>query len=1414
MESLSRPPHRRKHSKNPYDDVFLSNGVEREALEAHEYAEIFSGSSSIPVLDLSDLDEQVGSGDFRSSKLDYSNIFGGFRNDDVAVPFEELFNRSAKKTKPRNPKEGRSPPQESDSSHLSEKPKMPSDKVPDQSADGAKKQFNLSFNKTNQRNKDPLNGKTHSAKLHTKEGRSPPQESDSSHLSEKLKTPSDEAPDQSADGAKKQFNLSFNKTNQQNTDSSNGKTRIAQLHTKEGRSPPQESGSSHLLEKPKTPSDKFPDQSADGAKKQFNLSFNKTNQQNTDPSNGKTHIAQLHTKEGRSPPQESDSSHLSEKPKTPSDEEPDQSADGAKKQFNLSFNKTNQRNTDSSNGKTHIAQLHAVPGFTYFVDGASRPQPATENCKTVNSLKHDVSRTWSFSGEVKDGLSHQKLHTTPDKSQSRPPPNLVPKKDAPEKDLGEGSPPYFGEDFDENSVAAASAAALKKAIDQAQESIRLAKMIMDRKKEGSQNKPRQRSSKKEKSKAKYKELEPTFTIFDGVDVKFTPSLIENEVFINAAKIEVERVWENISAAKEHRTNISGGDKLFSLAGSQGESVYIDENIELEKTDESVEAVEKTHSERADLPVLVANEGKPEILETNKGNLDQGEKAFYHAKGPEVDFELVGRALDTSQSMQELEKNVENVEKCRPTLDHAGPENKVEMVTSTPQRTRRQWNVLGEAAKLLGIRGQEEREDYMGDKGKQEAEEMLNVEHLTVLRSELESCNLGENKILGLVETKRESEIVSARKENGCIWKTYDDESNLWFESKEQLKEAMKEEVNICNFPEIEEGKKKVDEPEVDNQKQNHAHDGDELKLHVETEQNEVEEKCVDVPECEVSEIIETGTENCAEVQKSAVFYDSEEINYAEENRDKCQYEKHTDEAVDVNNSSANTISSESQTNDTSTVVSETQESSNVDLDNEPEEYQEVVQNDKENDNVPEVIETFSAVDDDKEDDDEMSGIESLRRVASEGIFIESKLKNAFDNISSDENKMEYVRVMDVDPEEELPEDVSETNRQNLPQVDASDIRTPEFDVADVSEQTSESDEGSVSTSSHENVNRLSVYEYEECAENTNDVTSNSEELKDEIKLVSNEEPKEMEKSTESEKSQENSLKTVNNKENPEKPDKDDYHQRIEAIKKGRAREKDRIVVERAIREARERAFAEARERAERAAVEKAAAEARQRAMAEAREKLDKANIEAKLKAERAAVERATAEARGRALEKAMSQKITLTEGRTAEKVCGSAKTNGLKHSFSSSDLENVTESAQRRKARLERHQRIMERAAKALAEKNMRDVLAQKEQAERNRLAESLDADIKRWATGKEKNMRALLSTLQYILGPDSGWQPIPLTEIVTTAAVKKAYRKATLYVHPDKLQQRGASIRQKYICEKVFDLLKAAWNRFNSDER
>ncbi|KAL6572755.1 hypothetical protein OROMI_013713 [Orobanche minor] len=1434
MESLSRvskPPHRRKHSttnsfslKNPYDDVFISNGGKTELLEAHEYAEIFSGSSSIPVIDLSGLDERVASGDCRSSKLDYSNIFGGFRNDDVAVPYEELFNGPAKKSKLRNST--------------------------------------------------------------------------------------------------------------------------------------QEACSLHPSGSPKRSSDEAPDQSVNGLKKQFNVSFNRTSQKNTDASNGKIHIAQLKAVPG----------------------------------FTCFVDGTpGQKKTEDSRTVTS-----AIPGFTYFVNGTPG-QKKTEDSRTVTSLKREVSRTWSFSAEVetvkdKGDLSHEKSHI-PNKSHnvndgnlksnlSKVPPlssfpsnisggkdprqsratYFVPKTDTSEESGGEFPPPYFGEDFEVNSVAAASAAALKKAIDQAQESIRLAKIIMDRKKEGYQNgsKPKSKGrrkvldkegkigydsygSKKNNIKEKYEELDPGVTISNGID-EFTRSLSHGDTFINAAKIEVERVWENVEAAKEHVTVFCGSRKLFSSNGSPRELVHIDEKVELEKTGENVE------TDKADFPLLVANEWKnanpasvkvgsnnsllpsvsmleshPQRLETSEDNLEESEVTVYQTKEPEVVAELVGRALNTSQMMQDLERNVEETEQCQATSEHAeGPEKKAERILDASQTTRGQEKVSGEAGKSLGITQEdevsEEEKNDIDDKGKQEPKEMFNVDHFTVLRSELdnfinETCNL-VNETPMQVETERKSELVSARKENGLIGETCDNEAHLWFESEEHLKEVLEDEIYETErvaSPEIGEVRKSINELEIDNENKNHAHDGDEPKFRAENEHNKIEERHMSTSEM--------GAKNStyeSEVLNSAVFCDSEEeTNYTlegagriEENHSDCRYEEdhyeeHIDEAVNANSSSASTIFTGAQDNDTSPIsetqeacnvgldneseeyqraISETQEACNVGLDNGSEEYQRYVKNCIENNTVSEVNEPFSAVDKDKnpghwfhlEDDNEMSGTETIRRIASDEVLPESKLHDAFNSLSSD-GKMENVRV--GDPEEELPEDedassttsskIHDVNQeymannieQNLPQVHASDIGTSEVDIADVSqlpEQTSESDEESVSTSSNENINGFSAHESEEFAENLSDMAPNNEQLQDDPELVSNErvfskeqsEPKETKKPMETKRAVERRLNTGNNKENligdtpmeekdtrgdPQNSDKNDYQQRIEAIKRGREREKDRIVVERAIREARERAFAEARERAERAAVERASSEAReraeraaverassearQRAMAEALEKLhlkppvDKASTEAKLKAERAAVERATVEARERALEKALSQKTTYTQGKTTDSG-GSSRNNGLKHSFSSSDLENGTESAQRRKARLERHQRIMERAAKALAEKNMRDLLVQKEQAERNRLAETLDADIKRWASGKEKNLRALLSTLQYILGSDSGWQPIPLTEIITTAAVKKAYRKATLYVHPDKLQQRGASIRQKYLCEKVFDLLKAAWNWFNSDER
>ncbi|PSS28916.1 Auxilin-related protein [Actinidia chinensis var. chinensis] len=106
-----------------------------------------------------------------------------------------------------------------------------------------------------------------------------------------------------------------------------------------------------------------------------------------------------------------------------------------------------------------------------------------------------------------------------------------------------------------------------------------------------------------------------------------------------------------------------------------------------------------------------------------------------------------------------------------------------------------------------------------------------------------------------------------------------------------------------------------------------------------------------------------------------------------------------------------------------------------------------------------------------------------------------------------------------------------------------------------------------------------------------------------------------------------------------------------------------------------------------------------------------------------------------------------------------------------------------------------------------------KEQLEKDIEMDLLDEEIRSWSAGKEANIRMLLSTLHHILWPDSGCYVIPLTNLVDSSQVKKAYQKARLCLHPDKLQQRGATIKQKYVADKAFSILQEAWAAYISQD-
>lgn len=93
--------------KSAYDGVFAAPiKFKAPSLSSsfEDYCEIFGGSaeasslgSSIPILEVPELNERKYLHDVRRSKLDYSKVFGGFANLDAAVPYEEVFGEHRRK---------------------------------------------------------------------------------------------------------------------------------------------------------------------------------------------------------------------------------------------------------------------------------------------------------------------------------------------------------------------------------------------------------------------------------------------------------------------------------------------------------------------------------------------------------------------------------------------------------------------------------------------------------------------------------------------------------------------------------------------------------------------------------------------------------------------------------------------------------------------------------------------------------------------------------------------------------------------------------------------------------------------------------------------------------------------------------------------------------------------------------------------------------------------------------------------------------------------------------------------------------------------------------------------------------------------------------------------------------------------
>ncbi|OMO75168.1 hypothetical protein COLO4_26278 [Corchorus olitorius] len=1073
------------------------------------------------------------------------------------------------------------------------------------------------------------------------------------------------------------------------------------------------------------------------------------------------------------------------------------------KQFKMSYNKSIPGSQNGTNGTTHVAQLHAVPGYSCLIDEKVTPprhKPASsvvnetkqsnnlgegvaegihkrlsshvapigvnkENAESVDGL-HSKSRSYgSDFNDVLFGSYDVGLRTPPTKVQraSSMSNNIGSNKHDSMKfgvsrshsldcdGAGVSSPPYFDDEVDANSVAATSAAAVKKAIEEAQAKLKIAKELMQRRKEGHVTRIKPSSNgglKAEKRKKGEDTVKENIVRQDKAQE--TCEKIEASVQTSAGvwKQNMIKVGQVVPAAED-------SEKIFTAREAAG-GTYA-KTFRLSQADCRQEDTEKKEvtkeGERGQEVMQALNEdegGEKEIVEKPEkyGEESVVEKALKEEveRKPDETKELCDKVecLNELKSDVEFHDQKEDETKLRFSEQCEETQEKVSGELEACDRTLKEPEKQVEDGIEVEMQELKDIDDTETQKVAQDVDDMETDNHR--LKQEENGSGLEED-----VFEKEENEMVLP---DVTIQKEFENRSEEAFEMSSELKGESKEdygsEEGTSNGEDNEQILDKMEKPTIVDVRHN-TFDNEEES------QRRLEEKGDSLEDEEFMEAEENGD----------MFEDAYQMESAEEQKEAPE--------------SGGAEEMQKQADQNADEITQARE-----------------------DALECCEEDLKAADDANEENiGETMG--SSNRASSCQMTPEFLVNEENDSTvvgSTDDIECKETRI-DSDAVE-----VANGMEENLA-----------FDKAGLAESTSKLNE-----MEQQLENTTEAFDFDRSSTDSDAAETSFEPKLCEQNPIESEIIRTMEKhiqelaheSEEDVREAEVLLKQEENKYKFEFPDEG-----------------------RAIREARERAFAEARERA---AAGRKNVEARRKVKAEAEgesakpsaEASDKTLMEAKLKAERAAVERATAEARQRALEKALSEKGSFGSRNQAEKVSDAKQSfqsydsrnkgstpatgrysNSSNASHSSERIDGATgESAQRCKARLERHQRTAERAAKALAEKNRRDLLAQKEQAERNRLAETLDAEVKRWSSGKQGNLRALLSTLQYILGPDSGWQPIPLTDIISTAAVKKAYRKATLCVHPDKLQQRGASIQQKYTCEKVFDLLKEAWNKFSAEER
>ena len=1126
---------------------------------------------------------------------------------------------------------------------------------------------------------------------------------------------------------------------------------------------------------------------------------------------------------------------------------------GGVKQFNVSYNKSNPGNKNGTNGMTHVAQLHAVPGYTFLVDEVT-PSKMAEGGKPARSALDDACLNVNGSKSVKEDAARRKAVSGPQpsidthtfrslaefqKKSSRPrsmsndmpfdafeiglgrhPPSSSPsnssynnggentsmnskfgvsRNDASRDALGDYSPAFSDEEIDANSDAAASVAALRKAIEEAQMKIKIAKELMERKKEGLQNRAKTSFNngwKAQKSGVKTAERSKRSNELGDQEMhekEDTPK----QVITGLPEHNVTKASQLPQSFEDEKKSSFANNVVRKTHSMESKSTRTDSRLEeaedWESTEEFFEAAD--YEEHREMPSEYEEAGNAEkMVSYDHGNKwrekmtaeekikmpERGEETFKeHKVERELSSEEFFEAAD-SEEHREMPSEYEeagNAEKMV-SYDH---ENKwrekmtAEEKIKTPEcgeetfkeyKVERelnsvvgafQWNLYANFVKPAGeLHNQEENEEKMRISNNHEE-----AEQTSIVSDDWEDC---ETKLEKLHHPYKKAEFpIQEFEENGEMKELKDAQDSV--ETKKKQREALdhkemenrSDEVPITDdeydgsLDDMYEKEANVEGQQEDwdrvecgmkqggwNLKENEEKQNDLHRGEISGEDGGIEgsAKLEELKEDEeilkrndqMNEIEKRGEKMCEGIETERIRSEShqggEDRKAMEVTEQSLRYEGgNLETAKDANEQEKKNLGESDNawgrtTNfaagDLKTQVLTAEENGRL---MEVTEFSPLLQGTEQESKA--VKDANSPEEQDCEIACLAQGFIGLDRIKKQTADVTEDLLIGENGVYFGENDVNFENKQNhhVTEYKSMPNQEKCVEDVTIELDDNGDVDIFEPEVHAINEESEKS-----SISSHNE--RWSSDETEslcdpECCieeaacefgENNNDineseVTANHENsfesshddrwVDNGINTKASQQPcifkgqgEITEKSVEEELSQSTSKKEENCCKNlamEEKECEDDLRKEVEVEKKhlkkkekmkeGEVeREKERIAVERAIREARERAFAEARERA---AIERAAAEAHQRSKAEVRERLEKAPSEAnnksaaekassgaKLKAERAAVERATAEARQRALEKALSEKAAFearnqAEKSTAERLSSISKANGM-----------------------------------------------------------------------------------------------------------------------------------------------------------